>query len=127
MCARPRHPFTAHPSDRAHAPGRGYQLTGSTSALGAVFLVFGRPVGEELGLEVAQLLPFTIDTVSILFPVSTSAGETRIIPGSTFEMLIYVDETASGNPDVGEWHPHVLRLAPGVSAQHVRVAKNTRR
>ena len=49
-----------------------------------------------------ELLPFTIDTVSILFPVSTSAGSTDIIPGSTFEMLIYVDETASGNPDVTE-------------------------
>jgi hypothetical protein len=48
-----------------------------------------------------ELLPFSIDTVSILFPVSTaSGGPTGIIPGSTFEIVVYVDETGSGNPDV---------------------------
>lgn len=45
-----------------------------------------------------SLLPFTVDTISILFPVSTSAGSTFLTPGSPFDLLVYVDPDGTGNP-----------------------------
>jgi hypothetical protein len=45
-----------------------------------------------------EQLPFTLDTVTIAFPTSTEAGPTRIIPGSNFEVLVYVDPGSTGDP-----------------------------
>lgn len=46
----------------------------------------------------ASQLPLTIDSVSILFPTSTSAGSTFLQSGQFFELLIFVDPSGSGLP-----------------------------
>lgn len=43
-------------------------------------------------------LPLSIDTVSILFPVSDPNGSTGLRPRMTFRVLVYVDEAATGDP-----------------------------
>ena len=44
-------------------------------------------------------LPFAVDTVSVLFPETSSTGETGLLEGSTFEVLVYLDATGSGRPE----------------------------
>jgi hypothetical protein len=46
-----------------------------------------------------ELLPITIDTVSILFPLVDPNGfETGLRPRMTFQLLVYVDEAGTGDP-----------------------------
>jgi hypothetical protein len=45
-----------------------------------------------------ESLPFTLDEVSVLFPVSSSAGPTRVALGQPFDILVYVDPSGSGVP-----------------------------
>jgi hypothetical protein len=44
------------------------------------------------------MLPFSLDTVSVLFPVSDPIGATGLMAGQPFDILVYVDPTGSGDP-----------------------------
>jgi hypothetical protein len=46
----------------------------------------------------ANLLPVTIDKVSFLFPTSDQFGDTLMRPNQSFEVLVYLDVNATGNP-----------------------------
>jgi hypothetical protein len=43
-------------------------------------------------------LPFTVDTVLVLFPFSDQFGETGLESGQPFDILVYIDPSGSGNP-----------------------------
>ncbi len=45
-----------------------------------------------------EYLPFTLDSVSFLFPTSTDVGPTGLMAGQTFELLVYLDPDATGVP-----------------------------
>lgn len=47
----------------------------------------------------ANVLPLSIETVRILFPKTCQAGDTGLRDDMTFEVLIYVDTSGSGDPE----------------------------
>jgi hypothetical protein len=47
----------------------------------------------------ANALPLSIDSIRILFPETCQAGDTGLRDGMTFEALIYVDTSSSGDPE----------------------------
>jgi hypothetical protein len=46
-----------------------------------------------------QALPFTLETAMILFPKTCQVGDTGLRRGMTFDLVVYVDPTGSGDPD----------------------------
>lgn len=46
----------------------------------------------------ANRLPLELDTVLILFPKTCQAGDTGLRTGMTFEALVYIDPSGSGDP-----------------------------
>jgi hypothetical protein len=44
------------------------------------------------------MLPFTIDAVSILFPVHNAGGLTGLTSGLSFDVLVFADPSGSGDP-----------------------------
>lgn len=46
-----------------------------------------------------NLLPFSVDTVAILFPLSDEGGSTGLSNGMAFDVLVFLDPTGSGDAD----------------------------
>jgi hypothetical protein len=45
-----------------------------------------------------SIMPFTVDSVSILFPVHNSVGLTNLAPGQPFDVLVFVDPAGTAVP-----------------------------
>ena len=84
-------PIVLSIDDGSYESNRGYALQDGSAGSQGVALNRFTPD--------PNLLPLTIDTVSMLFPLMTPGGiSTRLEPGMPFDVLVYVDPSGSGNP-----------------------------